>query len=466
MFVLKKDGFMVFKNELRGGVMKIVEVDFNYENIFGEYLERFIDFCFQISDEVELVESYSKRITYEEYEQARGEAEEYFSDKEFNMFDEISEEEMIACYRRAGETEEKIHEYITDFRIQNDPRLLYVCTSEEIQELVHKEFREFGLIKREVTYHTHCTMSGQPAVVYTFELRKQLKNQFLKMEEVFSPVFVQEGNIYIDDPAFYRNGRLIVSICSHERYGTMYLTEEEYEKFKLYRVPHIVEENCWWLQETLDNDETVRIIINSSVELGGLLGPSYLLNDLPAWEERVKIYEEYRKLPPIQYEAVEMIVLKLSRKYRLTRFNSDEIQKQISTNIANNRCLAKHIMSKSDIKVDLYEIEYRGKKLFLGVEINSGYIVVDSFETLTKIQELRSRQNEEQNKPMYSFVTFCFDSECKPDVYPVECQMLCDEISLIRGLDEFEQRDIESVNYYDFVKRRVKRREVIVEPIH
>lgn len=432
--------------------MRIVKVDFSGEIIFGKYLEKFVDFCFQISDRVELVDNHSDRITYKEYELAKQEIDSYYCEKGMELLEEFNEQDISEIFRKSGETEEQIQEYINQYRRKNTPSLRYTCTTLEIQQYL-QNFQKFNLMKRQVTNKTHCTISDA-AVVYTFGLEENLKACFLEMEEIFQPVYVCEDGFCLDDPAFYQEGRLIVAICSHERYGTMYLTEEEYEHFKEYQIPHLIEEDRWWLEEQADSLETIFVIIEERAMLGGLLGPSYTMDEFPTWENRLKIYRQYKHLPPIRYVSAETILMKLSETYGLDRFYSDEIEDQIMTNIKCNQCLARYLKNKNEMLIELYQIEYKNKKLFIGVEKTSGYIVVDTFETLDKIHQLRKKQMNEQRKHIYSFVFF--DSENKEQLYPKECEMLCDEISLIRGLDEFEQKKVECVNYYDKIKRRVQ----------
>lgn len=367
--------------------MRFVEVDFSSEVIFGKYLNKFVDFCFQISDKVELVDNHSDKITCEEFEAAKH---------------------------------------------------------------LHR-FQKFHLQKRQVTNKTHCTLGGA-AVVYTFSLEDNLKACFMKMEDIFQPIHLCEDDFYLEDPAFYQDNRLIVTICSHEKYGTMYLSEEEYRQFREYQIPHFIREDSWWLEKQTDDLHTVNVIISERSILGGLLGPCYV-DEFTTWEDKQKIYSQYHSLP-IQYVSVEEIIIKLKERYQLKRFYSKEIEEQIRTNIRCNENLAKYLKRADEMLIELYQIEYKRKELFIGVEKVSGYLVVDSFETLNKIRELRKEQIDIQQECFYSFIFYDFES--KEEVYPKECKMLCDEISLIRGLDEFEQRKVECINYYDRIRRRVQ----------
>lgn len=118
-----------------------------------------------------------------------------------------------------------------------------------------------------------------------------------------------------------------MTICSHERYGTIFLSEEEYKLFKEYQIPHLIKADRWWLEEQRDSLEIVHVIIEERAILGGLLGPSYVVSS--CWEDRLKIFRQYQCLPPIQYASPEKILIKLSKKYKMNRFYSDEIENQI-----------------------------------------------------------------------------------------------------------------------------------------
>ena len=75
---------------------------------------------------------------------------------------------------------------------------------------------------------------------------------------------------------------------------------------------------------------------------------------------------------------------------------------------------------------------------------------------MNKIHQLRKKQIDNQQECFYYFMRSDFENfENNEGIYSKECEMLCDAISLIRGLDEFEQRKVECVNHYDMIKRRV-----------
>lgn len=144
------------------------------EDIRGEKLKKFIDFCFSISDKIALV------------------------DMNYNQKDEVIELETV------------VNKYLADYKI----------------------------IRHEVTCQTHCTRGGAMPVYY-LKNEANIKDRFNEMTTLFNKVTLNKKHGFeLEDPAFYKEGEVICSICSHEKMGSMLLTSEEYQTFRKLRVPH------------------------------------------------------------------------------------------------------------------------------------------------------------------------------------------------------------------------------------
>lgn len=74
-----------------------------------------------------------------------------------------------------------------------------------------------------------------------FSMGDTLAEVSSKMKHLFSfPILLDETAF--EDLAFHRGDRVLMAVCSHERFCHLDLTEEEYDRFKNLNIPHVVEE--------------------------------------------------------------------------------------------------------------------------------------------------------------------------------------------------------------------------------
>ena len=85
------------------------------------------------------------------------------------------------------------------------------------------------------TAYSHCTIGGLYKV-YQFKMDKKICN-YLEQQINLMSMNCFQSNTMLEDPAFYKDDRLICSICSHERTCTFYLEEVEYVEFLKIDVP-------------------------------------------------------------------------------------------------------------------------------------------------------------------------------------------------------------------------------------
>lgn len=85
------------------------------------------------------------------------------------------------------------------------------------------------------TAYSHCTIGGIYKV-YTFKMDKKIIH-YLEQEIDLMSMNCFQSNAMLEDPAFYKDDRIICSICSHERTCTFYLEEVEYADFLTTNIP-------------------------------------------------------------------------------------------------------------------------------------------------------------------------------------------------------------------------------------
>lgn len=193
------------------------------ENVKGEKFKHFINFCLSISDEISLAAISRGQMLKEEARAAR---------------------HMQLCRRLEGqdETAEEVKEqregYEEEMQHIEENAMYYMQNKQGIDEMVNKYLGEYKLMKREVTCETHCTQGG-PQVVYSFENEAKIQARLKAAKTIFDRVVLDEKEEFeLEDPGFYKDGKLICSICSHEQMGSLLLDEAQYKVFRLLRIPH------------------------------------------------------------------------------------------------------------------------------------------------------------------------------------------------------------------------------------
>ena len=70
-----------------------------------------------------------------------------------------------------------------------------------------------NLIKKEIGFSNHCTETGSLLLTYYFKLNNQTKAWLSQ----FKTDYDLNG---LEDLAFYKNGKIMFSSCTHERFHT------------------------------------------------------------------------------------------------------------------------------------------------------------------------------------------------------------------------------------------------------
>ena len=86
------------------------------------------------------------------------------------------------------------------------------------------------------TFHSHCTVGGLYKV-YRFHLLPSVINLIMAENDIFQ-YYVFEDAGKLEDPAFYSDNNLILSVCSHEHTSVFHLSEEQYKAFQRLSIPY------------------------------------------------------------------------------------------------------------------------------------------------------------------------------------------------------------------------------------
>jgi|GEM_PF-3234212 hypothetical protein len=88
------------------------------------------------------------------------------------------------------------------------------------------------------SFNSHCTIGGLYKV-YRFNLIRSVVNYLMKEDYLFK-YYEFDDTDKLENPAFYLNNSLILSICSHERTSALYLSDNLYKIFKGYDIPYSI----------------------------------------------------------------------------------------------------------------------------------------------------------------------------------------------------------------------------------
>lgn len=125
------------------------------------------------------------------------------------------------------------------FCFKNSDEIVICYLNQRVK--ARERFNKYQFIRYEETCHTHCTR-GLLTTVYHFKNENNIKQRIDEMQDLYDFVLLdEEGSDRGEDPAFYKDGELICSICSHEKIGRLFLDEQQYKEFHSLRVPHEIQ---------------------------------------------------------------------------------------------------------------------------------------------------------------------------------------------------------------------------------
>jgi hypothetical protein len=434
--------------------------------ISGQRLEKMVNFLFQISDKVELVSRDYKDMTKLEYEAAESNGD--LLRREMYYANGLTDEEIDEIYNGESWSEEepdlshlseedrqKELELWRNTRqaIENDNlnrEKSFVKSEDGIKTVVNEKFKNLNCLHREVTSQTHCTLGG-PVVVYTFPVSEELMAYFLKMELLTWPLKSEDDKYLVDDPAFYKDGKMVCSICSHEGYINLELNREQVKQFQALDIPYMLLED--------DKEKPVFPFLNKTVRafsMGGsistLLGQEiygFDMESLKEFQEFYKWFDEHvvniRKAIKPCKKSVKEILEYLQQNYTLEPYHSEVIELQCQRHGWDELLMKPGVADSEFADVDwlknecetleyaipklepfLYRINYHGEELLVGGEYNSDYLFADTPMMEEEFKKLVEKLDERE-------CIFTGQGSMSEPLFG-----LLKEINTVRGIDEYE----------------------------
>lgn len=189
---------------------ELITINLNTKSITGDKLRGLVEFCFKISNKVSICQMGNNGMTLVEAKKARSKYNNSLKAMELpTLSDEIN--------------------------TSNKP---FISSDDGVKAYVEENLSEYKLMKRIVTCTTACTY-GPAQVMYFLELEDNIMNSFKEMEDIYDAVIHKdEKNFILEDPAFYNDKQYVLIICSREKYGTLFLTESQYDDFNKLGIKH------------------------------------------------------------------------------------------------------------------------------------------------------------------------------------------------------------------------------------
>lgn len=189
---------------------ELITINLNTKSITGDKLRGLIEFCFKISNKVSICQMGNNGMTLIEAKKARSKYNNSLKAMELpTLSDEVD--------------------------TSNKP---FISSDDGVKTYVEENLSEYKLMKRIVTCTTACTY-GPAQVMYFLELEDNIKDAFKNMDDIYDAVINKdEKDFILEDPAFYNDKQYVLIICTREKYGTLFLTESQYDEFKKLGINH------------------------------------------------------------------------------------------------------------------------------------------------------------------------------------------------------------------------------------
>lgn len=331
-------------------------ITMDYEDIYDTKMIKLWDFCFKYCDKITLTNSTTPRYTVDEYNEAK--------EKQEVPYDY---EEAFAAYTPSSQEDKEQMEFVlNNHKLQNIRNYFTGIYSEiELNTFLNDIRKKYGLIERDLTFHNHCTTSTAVMENYTFLLNESLKQVFYKMDNIFSYIEIMD-TLKMDDPAFYKDNNIFLSICSHEQYATLNISEEEYEEFRQLDISHLDTNNMWWSKEYFEEYDTFPSLIYHRGHIFGLDGfQEYIALELGNYEDNEQIYNDFKgKLAPNLLPFDEVLET-IHNRYTLVPIRAEELRGRTEQNILFNTCLARHLPDSREMRIEIFLVIEDEKSIHL-----------------------------------------------------------------------------------------------------
>jgi regulator of sigma D len=214
-----------------------ITVNLDDKIIRNNALKALLEFCFSFCDSVSFCQSNNKGMTKTESDKAIDEYNEYLKKHELYEGLTPSTQDMLTFFKEIAETDEEYNAMVQKEKEAREKfESNFLKSEDEVVSYINEYLKELTITSRYVTCMTLST-HGSPVIMYYCAINDYMKEKFYQMDDLFQPVIQnEEQGIVLDDPCFYDRGKIILSVCTHENYGTLFLDEVQYEEFKKLKI--------------------------------------------------------------------------------------------------------------------------------------------------------------------------------------------------------------------------------------
>jgi hypothetical protein len=154
----------------------------------------------------------------------------YTKDEVFNYFDRLHEYDLV-----------QYNEIINNLKQSMNSNSNKVKSPTYAQDKFMKEKKRLYLpedayLSSRYTFESHCTIGGLYKV-YDFKLNISMISSLKETEDLFKYYSFHDSDM-LEDPAFYMDNTLVLSICTHERTANLFLSDDQLNEFKKFEIPH------------------------------------------------------------------------------------------------------------------------------------------------------------------------------------------------------------------------------------
>lgn len=208
-------------------------------DISEDALKKLFQFCFHHCDTISLSQSSNAGMTKEEADIAIREYNAYLKENGLSEGLYLTEEQKYEMYQNIAEDEEELKAMIQKDKEERERyEARFKSSSEAVSQYIKDIFHGYHLIDRVVTCMTPSNFGG-PQILYYMKPEQKLFHDFNTMKNLFDPVIKKDENeLILEDPIFYKEGKILLLVSTHEKYASLFLDKELYKEFAKLDIPH------------------------------------------------------------------------------------------------------------------------------------------------------------------------------------------------------------------------------------
>lgn len=154
----------------------------------------------------------------------------YTNDEVFNYYDRLHEYDLV-----------QYNEVINNLKQSMNSNSNKVNSPTYAQDMFMKEKKRLYLpedayLSGRYTFESHCTIGGLYKV-YDFKLNNSIASFIKEIGDLFKYYSFHDSDM-LEDPAFYIDKTIVLSICTHERTANLFLSDDQLNEFKKFEIPY------------------------------------------------------------------------------------------------------------------------------------------------------------------------------------------------------------------------------------